>query len=418
MTIDIIILAFIFLLIICYGFFSGSETSLMSLNQYRARHLAKNKHKGAKRAIKLLKRPDRVLGIILLGNTFVNILAAALATVLAERWFGQIGILISTVFLTLVILIFAEIMPKTLAAIYPERFAFPASLVLKILLKLLYPIVWLANFSSNSLLKLFGIHIPKTNVIDRLTKDELYSVIAEANVILTRKYRNMLLGILELETMTVSDVMLPRKKIEAIDLNQSVDNLIKDIFSCSHKKVITYRHNIDNIIGILNIYHFLMQYSHKHGITKADILKLIKEPYYIPKTTSLQTQLLNFQSKGERFGIIVDEYGAIEGIVTVEDIIEEIVGEFADTFEPSEFITKLSDQSYLVAGSITIRELNRHLNLKLLTKGPNTLSGLITEHLEAIPSAPCCIKVQGHMIEVTKVSHNIIEKARIYPLQS
>lgn len=417
MNIDLILmLVFIVLLIICSGFFSGSETGLMSLNRYRIRHLAKHKHKGAKRTISLLKRPDRILGIILIGNTFANIMASALATTLAEKWFGQLGIFLSTILLTLVVLIFAEVMPKTLAALYPERFAFPASIVLKFLLWVLYPIVWLANLSANSILRLFGIHVPKTAPNDPLTKDELHSVVTESSATLTRKYRNMLLGILELESITVSDVMLPRKKVEAVDLNQPAKAIIDDIIQCPHRKIIAYRDDLENIVGVLSTHQVLGYFSHQEKVTKADILKLIQEPYFIPQTASLQTQLLNFQKKGERFGIAIDEYGAIEGIITVEDIIEEIVGEFSDTFELSEFITKLSDESYLVSGSVTIRELNRHLNLKLSTKGPNTLSGLITEHLETIPSAPCCMKIQGRIVEVTNISHNMIEKARIYPL--
>ncbi|TNF67998.1 MAG: DUF21 domain-containing protein [Gammaproteobacteria bacterium] len=417
MGLDVILpIIFIILLIGCSGFFSGSETGLMSLNRYRVRHLAKQKHRGAKRTITLLRRPDRILGIILIGNTFANILASALATMLADKWFGQIGLLISTVLLTLVVLIFAEVMPKTLAAIYPERFAFPASLVLKFLLWLLYPVVWLANTVVNSILKLFGVHIPKSISNDPLTKDELHSVVTESDATLTRKYRNMLLGILELESITVSDVMLPRKKVDAVDLNLPVNEILKIIAQCQHRKIIAYRGGVDHIVGVLNVHRVLGFSSHREYTSKADILKLVQEAYFIPQTATLQTQLLKFQQRGERFGIVVDEYGSFEGIITIEDIIEEIVGEFADTFEYSELITKLSDQSYLVSGSITIRELNRHLNLKLPTKGPNTLSGLITEHLETIPSAPCCLKIANRVIEVTKVSHNMIEKARIYPL--
>lgn len=412
----ILSLVFIVLLIIFSGFFSGSETGLMSLNRYRIRHLAKHRHRGAKRTVKLLKRPDRVLGIILIGNTFANILASALATTLADRWLGQLGLFISTILLTLIILIFAEVMPKTLAAIYPERFAFPASIVLQFLLVILYPIVWLANTTVNSILRLFGVHIPKSVTLDPLTKDELHSVVTESGATLTRKYRNMLLGILELESITVSDVMLPRKKVDAIDLNLPVDQIIDAITRCQHRKIIAYRGDIEAIVGVLNVHRVLGVFSHSQQTSKADILKLVQEAYYIPQTASLQTQLLKFQQRGERFGIVVDEYGSFEGIITIEDIIEEIVGEFADTFEYSELITKLSDQSYLVSGSITIRELNRHLNLKLPTKGPNTLSGLITEHLEAIPSAPCCLKINNRIIEVNKVNHNMVEKARIYPI--
>ncbi|MCF6767881.1 HlyC/CorC family transporter [Thiotrichales bacterium 19S11-10] len=413
---DVILpIVFIIVLISCSAFFSGSETSLMALNRYRLRHLAKNKHKAAKRTIGLLKRPDRILGVILIGNTFANILASAIATILAERWLGQFGLFASTIILTLIILIFAEVMPKTLAAIYPEKFAFPASYALKILLWLLYPVAWLANTIVNLVLKLFGILIPKSVTNDPLTKDELHSVVTESGATLTRNYRNMLLGILELENITVSDVMLPRRKVDAVDLDLPVEDILKSVSKCQHRKVIAYRNDIDQIIGVLNVHRVLGYCSHKQTVSKSDILKLVQEAYYIPQSVSLQTQLLKFQQRGERFAIVVDEYGSFEGIITTEDIIEEIVGEFADTFEYSELITKLSDQSYIVAGSITIRELNRHLNLKLPTKGPNTLSGLITEHLETIPSAPCCLKINSRIIEITKVSHNMIEKARIYP---
>jgi len=414
--VELILLAALALLIIASGFFSGSETCMMSLNRYRLRYLAKHHHKSAIRAQRLLNRHDRLLGIILIGNTFTNILASSLATILAVRIFGDTGVAMATVILTVIILIFAEVMPKTLAAYHPERFAFTVTLPLSLLLKLLYPIVWLINGIANSLLYPFGIR-SQHRKSDMLSPDELRSVVYESTVKLHGKHRHMLLSVLDLEKITVEDCMVPRSNIVGIDLHDDWSNIMTQLKSSPYSKLPVYHDELNNMVGILRL-RKAIELMGQSDANKTALANLIEQPYFIPQSTNLHQQLINFQKNAHDLGLVVDEYGDVLGMVTVEDIMEEIVGEFSNAQQPTanDFTLRQPDGSYIVEGSMTVRDVNRDLQLNLPTDGPKTLSGLITEHLESIPVPATCIKIDGCQIEIIKVSDNAVKRARISPI--
>ena len=412
---NIVLLLIVLLLIVISSFFSGSETGMMALNRYRLRHLAK-KSRAAKRAENLLKRPDRLLGVILIGNTVANILASALATIVASRWFGDVGVAITTLILTLFILLFSEVLPKTLAAIRPEAFAFPATIPLKFLQTLLYPLVFILNGVVNNILKLFGINVKDRKMMDPLTSEELRSVVRASGHSLNGTHKNMLLGVLDLEHATVQDAMVPRQNIVGIDLDNSWPHIFKQLKASSFSKLPVYRDSIDHVLGILHVRKVID--LHEHCENPIAILEtLLEPPYFIPETSSLQQQLVQFQHHSTHVALVVDEYGDIQGLVTVQDILEEIVGEFTDFSQPSAHIhtQTMKDGSTLVDASMTIRDLNRDLNLSLPTNGPKTLSGLIVEYLEAIPTPKTAIKIQGYPIEILAVKGNAVSKAKILP---
>ncbi len=411
---NIVLLLVVIFLVIASGFFSGSETGMMALNRYRLRHLAK-KSRAAKRAEQLLRRPDRLLGVILIGNTFANILASVLATVLASRWFGDLGVAVTTLVLTLFILLFSEVLPKTLAAIRPEAFAFPATLPLKIMQALLYPLVFILNGIVNNILKLFGVNVKDRKMMDPLTSEELRSVVRASGHSLNGLHKNMLLGVLDLEHATVQDAMVPRQNMIGIDLNDPWPQILKQLKSSSFSKLPVYRDSIDHVLGILHVKKLI----HLPGDCQdpvAVLETLLEPPYFIPETSSLQQQLLHFQQHARHLALVVDEYGDIQGLVTVQDILEEIVGEFTDFSQPSAHLhtREMKDGSTLVDASMTVRDLNRDLNLSLPTDGPKTLSGLIVEYLEMIPTPKTSIKIQGYPIEILSVRDNAVRKAKIY----
>lgn len=411
---NLILFLCVLALVVVSSFFSGAETSMMALNRYRLRHLAKKSH-AARRAEALLKRPDRLLAVILIGNTFANILASALATILAQRLFGDFGVAMSTVVLTVFILLFSEVLPKTIAALQPERLAFPATLILKILQSLMYPFIYLLSAVTNAILRVFGIHVSDKKAMDPLTSDELRSVLLASGKSLTGEHKNMLLGVLDLERATVLDAMLPRQNIKGIDLNDSWQSIFKQLKTSPYSKLPVYRDNIDHVVGILHVRHVI---GLDLKTAPREILqKVLVEPYFIPETTSLQQQLVNFQQRSEHMGLVVDEYGDIQGLVTVEDILEEIVGEFNNLSQPSVHTEtqKLEDGSFIVNGSMTIRDLNRNLDTRFSTHGPKTLSGLITEYLEAMPVAHIAVKIKDYPIEILEVDDNAVKKARLYP---
>ena len=406
-----LVLAF---LIVLSGFFSGSETALISLNRYRLRHLAKIGHTGARRASRLLKRTDRLIGLILLGNNFVNILASSIATIIALRLMGEAGIAVATGLLTLVILIFAEVTPKTLAALHPERFAFPATYVLEPLLKLLYPVVWAISLITKGLMRLFRIPV-ETSSIQALSAEELRTVVNEAGAMIPRRHQRMLVSILDMEKINVEDIMVPRNEVAGIDLEEEWSEIRKHLFDSQHTRLPVYRGSIDNIVGIVHARNILRLFL-EHNLTREHFMEAIQEPYFIPEGTPLNTQLLNFQRERRRIGLVVDEYGDFLGLVTLEDILEEIVGEF--TTDPSQLAKDVhpqSDGSYLVDGGISIRSLNRMLKLELPTDGPNTISGLIVEYLETIPEPGTSLRIAGYPIEIIQTSSNTVKTVRIYP---
>jgi Mg2+/Co2+ transporter CorB len=406
----------LFILILCSAFFSSSETGMMSLNRYRLKHLAKNNHLGARKAAKLLDRPDRLIGLILIGNNFVNILASAIATVIAVRIWGDAGIAIATGALTLVVLIFAEVTPKTLAAMYPEKIAFPASYVLTLLLKVFYPLVFAVNLITNGIFRLLGI---KTTGEDahNLSTEELRTIVNESGALIPQSNQSMLLGVLELGEVTVNDIIIPRNEVEGIDLDNEMDQILEQLSKTKHTRLPVYRGDINQIVGVLHMRN-LAQLIQQGKVTKPAIMAVVHEAYFIPESTPLQTQLLNFQKESRRIGVVVDEYGDVQGIVTLEDILEEIVGELSnDQSDIHEDIHQQEDGSYFIDGSAYIREINKALNWELSTEGPKTLNGLITEQLESIPDANVCIELNEYRLETLQISDNLIKTVRVQRLE-
>lgn len=402
-------------LIALSAFFSGSETGMMALNRYRLRHLHDQGHRGARRATKLLERPDRLIGLILLGNNFVNILASSIATVIALRLWGEAGIAVAAGVLTVVILIFAEVAPKTVAALKPERFAFPASVILLPLLKVLHPAVFAINWVANGLLRLLGVSQDDANERDRLSPEELRTVVNEAGARISRKHREMLTGILDLEHVTVEDIMIPRSEINAIDLEDSEREIVEHIVHSQHTRVPVYRDDIDAVEGMLHLRKVLPA-AQRGELNKEALSAACDEPYFVPIGNPLSTQLFEFQGRGERVALAVDEYGNLEGLVTIEDILEEIVGEF--TTDPADHTTDIhpqEDGSYLIDGSATLRELNRNMGWELPIEGPKTLNGVILEYLEAIPEPGTSLLVAGYPVEIVQTTGNAVKTAKIKP---
>ena len=400
-------------LILVSGFFSGSETGLMSLNRYRLRHLADKKHKGAMRAFRLLEKPDKLIGLILLGNNFVNILASAIATIIGIRLLGEAGVLAATAILTVVVLVFAEVTPKTLAAMHPEKFALPATLFLEPLLRVLYPFVWFINLSSKIIFKIFGIR--QTTSSDKLSSEELRIVVNEAATMIPKGHQKMLLSILDLEKVTIDDIMIPRNEIIGVDLEDDWSDIIKQLSETQHTRLPVFEGDIDHMVGIIHIRRAL-RFFHMEDSTKDDFRKIIREAYYVPTNTPLNTQLLNFQHERRRNAMVVNEYGDILGLVTLEDILEEIVGEF--TTDPSATRKDVQTQengSYLIDGSITVRELNKILGWKLPIEGPKTLNGLIIEYLEHIPDPGTSMMLDNYPIEIIQTTKNAVKTVLIDP---
>ena len=400
-------------LILLSAFFSSSETGMMSLNRYRLRHQVKSKDRAAMRVDDLLNRPDRLIGVILIGNNFVNILASSIATIIAMRLWGDGGIAIATGVLTLVILVFAEVTPKTLAALKPEAIAFPASLILKPLLTLLYPFVWLVNAISNGLLRLVGVNAEEIGS-DHLSREELRTVVTESSAILPKRHKGMLLSILDLEEVTVDDIMIPKHEVIGIDLDEDTDDIIKALQSTQHTRLPVFKSDLNSPVGVLHL-RKISRLLMDDDLNKAKIMQQAVEPYFVPEGTPLHVQLVNFQKVKRRMGFVVDEYGDVQGIVTLEDILEEIVGEFTtDLAAASSDIHPQEDGSYYVDGGATIRSINRTLNWQLPANGPKTLNGLITETLETIPEAPVCISIAHYRIEIIRLKGNMIVTAKLF----
>lgn len=403
----------LFVLLLLSAFFSSSETALMSLNRYRLRHLKNEGNAGAIRASQLLDRPDRLIGLILLGNNFVNILAASIATVIGVKLYGENGIVIATFSLTLIVLLFAEVTPKTLAALHPERVAFPASFILKPLLFLLYPLVWFTNLITNRLLSLLGVSANES-ASTAINREELRIALVEAGGLIPKRHKEMLVSILDLEKVTVDDVMTPRNEIEGLDINAAVPEIIKQLSHCSHTRLPVYEDNMDNLIGILHVRKALHLFA-QDNLTKESLSSLVKESYFVPENTALNVQLIQFQRQRRRTGIVVDEYGDMLGLVTLEDIFREIVGEFtSDLIDEDKDIHPQEDGSYLINGSATIREINRHNQWSLPTNGPKTINGLILELLESIPEQGVSLRIENYIIEVIQTTDNTIRTIRIW----
>jgi Mg2+/Co2+ transporter CorB len=407
-----ILFILLFILLLCSAFFSSSETALMSLNRYRLRHLEHEGHAGAQLASQLLSRPDRLIGLILLGNNFVNIFASAIATVIGIKLYGENGIVVATFALTLIVLLFAEVMPKTLAALHPERVAFPASFILKPLSFILHPLVWFINIITNWMLSFFGIS-PEDATSSAINSEELRMALMEAGSIIPKRHKKMLVSILDLEKVTVNDVMVPRSEVEGLDINASINEVSKQLSYCSHTRLPIYQDSLDNIIGILHVRKALHLLAQKN-LTKETLNGIIKEAYFVPEGTPLNTQLIQFQRQHRRTGLVVDEYGDIVGLVTLEDIFREIVGEFtADTIDEDKDIHPQDDGSYLINGTANIREVNRNNHWQLPIDGPKTINGLILETLESIPDPGVSLRIENYIIEVVQTADNTIKTVRI-----
>ena len=402
------------LLMIASAYFSGSETGMMRLNRYRLKHLKRTGHTGASRVSKLLETPDRLIGVILIGNNFVNFLAASVATLITILILGEPAPLVTAVVLTLVVLIFAEVTPKTIAALYPEKVAYPSSLLLNILLKILYPVVWIVNFVSNGLVRLLGF---KSNIDDsqqQLTPDELRTIVDESSGRVPRHRQGMLLNILDLEKVTVNDILVPKNEIIGLDIEDDIDEILSQIGSAQHTLLPMYKREIDNIIGILHL-RSVGKLIQVEKINKATIIQETMEPYFIPESTPLHTQLFNFQSKKLRMAMVVDEYGAVQGLVTLEDILEEIVGEFTtDLAASNKEIHEQGDGIFLIDGSASIRDINRILSWDLDSSSAKTLNGLLTEILQSSPESAVGIELDGYYAEIVQVKDNVIRTVRMW----
>jgi len=390
---------------------------MMTIDRYRLKHLKDRHHRGARRVSKLLRRPDRLIGLILIGNNMVNVLAAAIVTVIAIRLWGDAGIAVGSFLLTLVLLIFAEITPKTVAALHPEGVAFPASLVLVPLMKIFYPLVWAVNGITNGILKMLGIDPSKHPELS-LTSDELRTIVNEAGHLIPQRHQGMLLNILELEKVTVDDIMIPRVDVYGLDLDDDDDTLLERIKTSEYTRLPVYRENINNISGMLHMRRS-SRIIDEQGLHREKMLQELDEPYFIPEGTPLHTQLLNFQQQKHRIAVVVDEYGEVLGLVALEDILEEIVGEFTSNLaDADEDIFLQQDGSFFINGTATIREINKRLGWDLPTDGPKTLNGLLLEYLESFPDGNVGVAIGDYYLEILDLQDNVIRQVRARTLSS
>jgi len=385
----------------------------MSLNRYRLKHKVSLGQRSALLVHRMLERPDRLIGLILLGNNFVNVLASMVATLLAYRFLGEAGIPLAAALLTMSILIFSEVTPKTMAAMAPDRLAYPVAYFLWPLLWLLWPVVWLVNIVAHFLLRLAGFRYEAHKDGTTMTADELRVILNESEAILSKRHSRMLLSILDLEHVTVEDIMVPRNEIVGLDLAHTLDEIMQQLNCVQHTRLLLYENNFDQIIGLVHVRHILKIVS--QGVfNKSTLREIAQDSYYVPEGTPLNVQMLNFQRLRCRLGLVVDEYGDIQGLVTLEDILEEIVGEFTtDPASHQRTLQRQPDGSLLVGGRISIRALNRALNWSLPTEGPRTLNGLLIEHLENIPEPGMKLNFYGYEIEILKVEDNIIKQVRL-----
>lgn len=397
--------------------FSASETAMMAINRYRLRHAAETGHRGAMLTLSLLNQTDKLLGVILLGNNLVNIAAATLATIISIRLFGDsdLALSLATLLLTFLILVFSEVTPKVLGASYPERIAYPAAYVLMPMLKLTYPVVWFVNLFVQGILRLLRIKPPEPGHGSRLGLAELRTIVLESSGVLPREHHRILVNLLELEDITVDDVMTPRNQIEAIDIEDDPERLRQQISTSHHTRMVVHAGSSDNLLGVLHVRRVLHALAGEE-LDPETLKENLEEPYFVPAGTPLFTQLRNFQGSRRRLALVVDEYGELQGLVTLEDLLEEMVGEFT-TQAPSDtgYLRREADGSWLAEGSVLLRHLNRKLGLSLPLDGPKTLNGLLLEHFEDIPEAGVSIKLGGVPVEIVQTQDRAVKMARIYP---
>ena len=409
-----ILLVVIVILTIISAYFAGSETAMMALNRYRLRHLANEGHRGARKANRLLQRPDRLLGVILVGNNLVIILMATFANEVFERLLGDTwGPTVCTIVLTVYLLIFAEVTPKTVAAARPETLAFPSAYILQPLLKVSRPVVTFVNWVSNLMARPLIARAEAKS--ETLSVAELKTVLNE-HTTLPRDHQDMIVGILDLENATVEDIMVPRAEIAGIDINDDTATILEAIESSQHTRLPVYRENIDEVVGILHLRR-ASRFTSRETFSKADLVRETEEPYFVPTSTSLHTQLFNFRRQKRRIALVVDEYGGIQGMATLEDILEEIVGEFTTDFTSDlGEIHRQSDGSYVINGSVLVRDVNRVLGWDLPTAGPRTMNGLVLEYLEAFPDAPVGVRIGRYAIETARITDNVVRTVKVMRL--
>lgn len=410
-SITVLLLVILFLVMLA-AFFAASEIGMMSINRYRLRFLVKKKDKRAIRVNQLLAHPDRLLSVVLIGNTLANIVASMAATLIGQRLYGDLGVAVGTALLTVVILVISEMAPKTLAALYPQQVAFACSLPLMILQWIFSPIVYVITGTANLVLRVCGVSLNKAHR-EALTGEELRSVVHEAGGLLPVEHKSMLISLLDLEQARVEDIMVPKADIVGLDLDQPWNELLEQLESTQHTRLPLFHTNIDNLVGMIHL-RSVLNLVLDQNLDMEALLNIAEAPYFIPEATPLNIQILNFQKMKRRSCFVVDEYGDIQGLVTMEDILEEVVGEFTtDIAAYSQDITPEPGGAVIVDGSMTLRNLNRLLSWQLPLLGPRTLSGLIIEHLGYIPPAECCLAIENYQIEILKVSDNMIKSVRI-----
>ncbi len=388
----------------------------MAINKYRLKHLEKEGHKGAKRVTELMDRPDRTIGLILIGNNLVNIGAASIATIICIRLYGDVlGPAVATFGLTLIVLIFAEVTPKTLAALYPEKIAYPSSVILQVLMKLLFPLVLAVNYITNGLLILLRVS-PEQREQHSLSREELRTVVNESGGLLQDEQQSMLVNLLDLEKIKAEDIMIPRNEIYALDINDDWKDLLKGLTNSQHTRLLLYRDNIDDAVGFVHVRDALRLLA-KEDFSKTTLLRAVREIYFTPEGTSLFVLLQKLQQNKERIGLVVDEYGDIQGLFTLEDILEEIVGDFTTgmAVDTSEEMEEQVDGSFVIDGSASIRDINKEMEWHLPTDGPKTINGLILEYMEDIPETGVSIQIAGYPIEIVEVKDNKVSLAKIAP---
>ena len=401
----------LFSLLILSAFFSGSETGMMAANKIKLKNLSKKRDRGAKRALKLLKKPDLLLATILVGNNFANILASSIVTIIMLNYFGG-NVLLGAVLLTTFILIFSEITPKTMAAVKPESFAKRSSLLLKTLLYILRPLIAITNYISSIVLGIFNINVKDAKDNDNLNTQELKTLLDESGDLIPKQYRGMLSSILGMEELVVEDIMTPASEVIGIDIDLGYETNKKIIESSEYTRLPVYKNSIDNELGTLhlkNSHSFLDRLE-----AKENVQDILTKTYFVSQSTALMKQLKEFQDNDKNMALVVDEYGEIEGLITIEDIFKEIAGKFgSDKVELEKEFTKLKDGSILTDGNSRIRDLNNFVNWSIPEDNSKTINGLITEHLDQIPNANLCVEINKYRFEVLKIEDNSISKIKI-----
>ena len=406
-------------MVLVSAWFAGSETGMMTLNRYKLRHQAKNGDRAARRVEKLLRRPDRLLSLVLIGNNLVNILASALATIVGMRLHGDEGVAIATGILTFVVLVFAEVLPKTVAALYPERVAFPSSWLLGPLQIVMLPLVWLLNTITRIMMRMVGMKTDSA-ANSALSKEELRTIVYESRTLMSHRNQDMLLSVLDLEKVNVDDIMVPRNEIVGININDDWKSIVRQLTHSPHGRIVLYRDSLDDTISMLRVREAYRLMTEKKEFTKEVMLRAADEIYYVPEGTPLNVQLVKFQRNKKKVGLVVDEYGDIKGLITIEDILEEIVGDFTTSMSSTlaEEVMPQNDGSVLIEGSANVRELNKAFNWKLPEEEARTVNGMILEVLEDIPLPDTTVHIGHYAIDILDVQENMIKQVRVTPQKS